>query len=181
MVDVSAIKKNRVQVVIMLIALPLLSVGAGWVLFYLQGNVTLETTNQGTFVDGVTVAELELQDPDGTVMHEGGSWWIWMVDEQCASACEETLAGLRQLHVRLNKDAPRVRRALVAENLEVNPALREHFPELVFLKAPAADVLERGVYIVDPIGNVVFRYPARTPPQPVLNDLQRLLKVSQIG
>ena len=38
-----------------------------------------------------------------------------------------------------------------------------------------------GIYIIDPLGNLVFFYPVDAPPEDVLKDLKRLLKVSQIG
>ena len=41
--------------------------------------------------------------------------------------------------------------------------------------------LEPGLYIVDPLGNLVLRYPLGAAGNSVLDDLKRLLKVSQIG
>ncbi|MEC7251173.1 MAG: hypothetical protein VXW10_08035, partial [Pseudomonadota bacterium] len=38
-----------------------------------------------------------------------------------------------------------------------------------------------GIYIIDPLGNLVFYYATETPPKDILQDLKRLLKVSQIG
>ncbi len=179
--DVTGLKRNRVQVVIMLVTFPLLSVGAAWILFYLAGNVQLDTTNNGEFVDAVKAADLALEGPDGRVLHDAGTWWIWMVTEDCEAACEETLVGLRQLHLLLNKDAERVQRGLVAMSSSPYQRVRDRFPALRFLRSGASGVLAPGVYIVDPIGNVVLRYALDTEPRPVLDDLKRLLKVSQIG
>ncbi len=183
MVDQTLLRKNRVQVVMLLVALPLVSVGAAYILFYLAGQETLlQSTNQGEFVQPpVEVAALRLEGPDGEMMTEGGTWWIWMVTEECEAACEETLFQLRQVHVLLNKDAGRVQRGLVAENAATYQRVSERFPALHFLRSANPAVLARGVYIVDPIGNVVLRYPPHTEPKPLLDDLKRLLKVSQIG
>ena len=41
--------------------------------------------------------------------------------------------------------------------------------------------LKPGIFIVDPIGNLVFWYPISDAGKPVLDDLRRLLKLSQIG
>lgn len=179
--DATGLKRNRVQVLIMLVTFPLLSVGAAWILFYLAGNVQLDTTNNGEFVDAVKVADLALEGPDGSALHDGGTWWIWMVTEECAAACEETLVGLRQLHLLLNEDAERVQRGLVAMSSSPYQQVRDRFPALRFLRSGTSGVLVPGVYIVDPIGNVVLRYARDTEPRPVLDDLKRLLKVSQIG
>ena len=45
----------------------------------------------------------------------------------------------------------------------------------------ALGVLTPGVYIVDPLGNVVLRYSHEQVGKPLLDDLKHLLKVSQIG
>jgi hypothetical protein len=41
--------------------------------------------------------------------------------------------------------------------------------------------LAAGIYIVDPLGNLVLHYPVDASGKSVLTDLKRLLKVSQIG
>jgi len=41
--------------------------------------------------------------------------------------------------------------------------------------------MPEGIYIIDPIGNFVFRYGVDGNPKDVLSDLKRLLKMSQIG
>ena len=41
--------------------------------------------------------------------------------------------------------------------------------------------LTEGIYIVDPIGNLVLHYPLSDAGKPVLTDLKKLLKLSQIG
>jgi len=38
-----------------------------------------------------------------------------------------------------------------------------------------------GVWVVDPNGNLVLRYNLAQPPEDLLKDLRRLLKVSRIG
>ncbi|MDP3715723.1 MAG: cytochrome C oxidase subunit I, partial [Burkholderiales bacterium] len=37
------------------------------------------------------------------------------------------------------------------------------------------------IYLVDPLGNVVLRYPRDADPTRIKKDLQRLLRVSRIG
>ena len=38
-----------------------------------------------------------------------------------------------------------------------------------------------GIYLVDPIGNLMMRFPADPDPSGVIKDLQRLLKYSRLG
>jgi hypothetical protein len=54
------------------------------------------------------------------------------------------------------------------------------YPDLVFLIGQV-EALAPGIYIVDPLGNLVFHYALDAAGKPVLQDLKRLLKVSQIG
>jgi hypothetical protein len=47
---------------------------------------------------------------------------------------------------------------------------------------PTAPVNDRAhIYLVDPLGNVMMRFPAGAEPRRMLKDLDRLLKASQVG
>ncbi len=47
---------------------------------------------------------------------------------------------------------------------------------------PLAPVNDRAhIYLADPLGNVMMRFPAKAEPRRMLKDLERLLKASQIG
>lgn len=166
-----------------------------WLLYSLarDGGV-MGTTNRGAFVEPpISVEELGLtwrgsfaaagtpgaREPFAT----GGTWWLWVVpDGACGADCEEALYQLRQLHVLLNRDADRVRRALLHDPSTAvdGAALASRFPRLESVSGNLGR-LEPGVYVVDPIGNLVFRYPLADPGDAMLDDLKRLLRVSQIG
>lgn len=168
---------------ITILSVSVLSLGGSYGLFYLarQGEVW-GTTNNGEFVTPpATVGSLNIRDQQNQPMAETGTWWLWVVSSgDCEGACDQALHQLRQLHALLNKDANRVRRALVQNGVSRSPALAERFPKLKFLSGQI-ESLEPGIYIVDPIGNLVFRYPFADAGKPVLEDLKKLLKVSQIG
>jgi cytochrome oxidase Cu insertion factor (SCO1/SenC/PrrC family) len=163
------------------------SLGGAYLLFLFAGDgAGWGTTNRGAFVAPPrTVASLDLRDESDTPSDTSGSWWLWVLTSRtCAAECEQALHRLRQLHILLNKDAGRVRRALVGvggdEPVGSQRGLRERYPELAVFSA-TPDGLKAGVYIVDPIGNLVLWYPLGDAGAPVLDDLKRLLKVSQIG
>ena len=48
-------------------------------------------------------------------------------------------------------------------------------------KLPAGASVRDHIYLVDPLGNVMLRYPRDPDPSRVKKDLTRLLKVSRIG
>ena len=79
----------------------------------------------------------------------------------------------------LNRDAPRGRRALVSGGHQELQAYQDLYPGLAHLVV--AGPLRNGVFIVDPIGNLVLWNPFADAGEPVLEDLRRLLKLSQIG
>jgi hypothetical protein len=145
-----------------------------------RGGGLWATTNQGAFVEPpLTARELDVRSADGRPL-ESGVWWLWIVpDGPCAAQCRRALHQLRQLHVLLNRDAGRVRRALLAGGPEASD-IAATYPRLALLSGNL-ERLEPGVYVVDPIGNLVLRYALSDAGKPVLDDLKRLLKVSQIG
>ena len=46
---------------------------------------------------------------------------------------------------------------------------------------PAAGAITNHIYVIDPLGNLMMRFPRDPDPSRMLEDLQRLLKVSRIG
>ena len=181
--DAAARRKNRIQMLVIM-AIALVSLGGSYLLYYLSRSGDIwGTTNNGAFVTPpVTVQDLEIRDAQARPLQDGGSWWLWVVPEgRCAEACDSALHQLRQLHALLNKDAPRVRRALLQQRgVAVEEAVAARYPKLEHLSGAVHD-LAPGIYIVDPIGNLVLHYPLTDAGKPVLEDLKKLLKVSQIG
>lgn len=177
----NAQQRNR-RLLLAMFAIGFVTLGASYVLFYLaRSDGVWGTTNYGTFVDPpMTVATLGLSDDRGVAVTEGGTWWLWVVaPEACRAECGTALHQLRQLHVLLNKDASRVQRGLLTRPGSAPPVLDE-YPRLVHLTGSLGD-LQEGIYIVDPIGNLVLFYPLTDAGKPVLEDLKKLLKLSQIG
>ena len=137
------------------------------------------TTNNGDFVDPpLTAEQLHLVDAHGWPFVSGGRWWLWVTAPQgCGLNCEAALAGAGRLRSLLHKDADRVRRGLLLETLARLP---QRAPDVLELTGDLG-LLKAGVYIVDPLGNLVLWYSYDDIGKPVLDDLKRLLKVSQIG
>jgi hypothetical protein len=71
---------------------------------------------------------------------------------------------------------------------QVRLALGRDAPRVAIVVAPAADLAragaaidERHIYLVDPHGNLMMRWPASPDLKRMLDDLKRLLRASQIG
>jgi len=142
------------------------------------------TTNKGTLVDPiVSVSDLGLTaDENAVSMGASGTWWLVTVsDGVCNGDCQQALHELRQLHVLLGRDASRVKRSLVELGVtQPEASLLQEYPDVTGFAGPV-HALVAGVYVVDPLGNVVLRYPYADAGKPVLDDLKQLLKVSHIG
>jgi hypothetical protein len=177
-----AATSSRTQLVL-IVVIALMSIGGAYLLFVIGSDGELwGTSNKGTFVDPpMQVAELGVRFEDGARFETGGIWWLWVVPRgPCDATCRQAVHQVRQVHVLLNRESNRVRRALVAAPQSTDAALLDRYPRLELLSGNLAQ-LQRGVYVVDPIGNLVLHYSLNDAGEPVLDDLKRLLKASQIG
>ena len=114
----------------------------------------------------------------------------------CAQACRDNLYKIQQVRLAQSKNVHRVQSLFVVPasmNGERLADLRRDFPGVLTLTAvPEAwqnlsKQLQAGaagddrVYVVDPNGNLMMSYPRDADPSGMRKDLNRLLKVSQIG
>ena len=171
-------KKNRTQVVIMIVALPLMVLFGAYSLIYLAQQEGLrETTNLGEFVDPpVRAHELGLTDAAGQPVEGSAHWWVWVVAGDCAGPCRQALAELAQLAEMLGRKAAETRLALIVNGqgaLPVGEAQAVHHS----FRSDGEETLADGVYLVDPAGNVVLRYGLTAGAATVAEDLKKLLNV----
>jgi cytochrome oxidase Cu insertion factor (SCO1/SenC/PrrC family) len=117
--------------------------------------------------------------------------WILVASDAgaCDAQCAAKLYAMRQVRLALGRNASRVARVFVVDDgREPEPAAVAPLEELIVAVAPRGMALAPGaandrahIYLVDPRGNVMMRWPARPDLRGMLNDLERLLKASQIG
>ncbi len=159
-------------------------VGAYGLFVVVREDGVWATTNRGQFVQPPMTAQgVALVDGEGQGFSLDEVWWLWVVEPgACKQPCQHAIKQLRQLHLLLNKDSVRVRRAFLTSRIQLplNGRWLAQYPQLVRLTGSLGS-LSRGVYIVDPIGNLVLWYPLIDAGSPVLDDIKRLLKVSRIG
>ena len=131
--------------------------------------------------------------PDGATADFGGKWSLLYVGRgDCDDPCKEALYRTRQVRRALGKEMSRVQRFFVATggapNTEflaaVHPGILVMTEGLASRDAVLASLgtfAEGDVFVADPLGNVVLRFPAGTAMKDMHQDLQLLLKASQIG
>jgi hypothetical protein len=179
----SSVRRNRILLVGLFAIAIVPLFGAYWLYESSRSDKPWGTTNRGELLDPiVSVSDLNLSAIDGKASMISGQWWLVVVESDgCAQECQAAVHQLHQLHILLGRDASRVRRSLVSlGDAPLDDAVHSNYPELVLFEAPHG-ALRPGVYIVDPLGNVVLRYDYRDADKPVLEDMKQLLKVSHIG
>ncbi len=160
----------------------------------------LGTSNKGVLLSPtLNVHELGLTHLDGTPwrLPEDSLKWRMLIPAvgQCGEQCRERLHITRQIHVRLNKQAPRVERAFISLEGGASPELLEYLeqdhPRTLILNAErsrfeawlAGSQLdwrpdEQVVILLDPLGQAMMFYTRDHSGTDILLDLEHLLKYS---
>lgn len=143
----------------------------------------------------------ELYDARGQLRSDWlqGRWTLlYLGAEACAQDCRHSLYFMRQLHSALGRDWPRVHTLYVRSaeaSSELQQWLTQEHPDLALgyaantwqtqVRNAFSSATQSGIYLIDPLGNLVLRYPAQfeqpSAARGVLQDLRRLLKYSQLG
>jgi cytochrome oxidase Cu insertion factor (SCO1/SenC/PrrC family) len=121
-----------------------------------------------------------------------GRWVLVTVDGgACDDYCQRKLWVIRQLRLTQGKEMERIERAwLVDDDATPSPALEQEYAGTARIAArgsavlgalPAAGTPRHHVYLIDPLGNVMLRYPRDADPSRIKKDVTRLLKVSRVG
>ena len=148
--------------------------------------------------DLLKVAPLQLtagKTLDGTPYNLGalrGSWVMVHVGEgSCDAACAQQLYLMRQIRITQGKEQSRIERLWVVTDsgtpaaalLRAHPGLHVWRPTdaAFFAQFPAVQSPAEHVYLVDPLGNLMLRFPAQPDAKRMMKDLNLLLKASQIG
>jgi hypothetical protein len=153
-------------------------------------------TNYGELLEPVTVPEIAGRRLDGTPFRLSelrGRWVVLMADDAaCAARCERKLYATRQARTIQGREQDRVVRVwLLGEKNAIAPAteLTAQHPGMVIVRTdprqwdilPGPGGAPESVYVVDPLGNLVLRYPAEPDIRRLAKDLERLLRASRIG
>lgn len=176
----------------LIVALTAAPVAASYLMYYFWRPA--DTVNHGELLEPRPLPDPPLVAADGTPFRLSqlkGKWVLVSLDGgRCDASCERKLLYMRQLRLTQGKNMDRIERlwlvtddapprgaaALAAEGTRVArgaAALAAAFP------APlrASD----HIYLADPLGNLMMRFPRDPDPKLMIRDLSRLLKASRIG
>lgn len=125
-----------------------------------------------------------------------GQWLMLQVDEAaCGAACQRKLWNMRQVRLTQGKDRDRIGRVwLITDAAPLATSLLREFHGTLFLRADRAELerflalppdpgarLADHVWLIDPLGNLMLRWPKHEDPNRMKRDLTRLLRASRIG
>jgi hypothetical protein len=112
---------------------------------------------------------------------------------ECAQACQKQLFTMRQERLMQGKEMDRVERVwLVTDREPLETVLIREYDGMHMLHADPAAVAkwlpvdpgtkaEDHIYLIDPLGNLMMRFPVDPDPRKMYKDVNKLLKASSIG
>lgn len=123
-----------------------------------------------------------------------GKWVMLQVDRaECTQACRDKLLTMRQLRLMQGKEMERVERVwLVTDEAPIETMLIREYDGTDMLRVDAAKLkawlpVEPGtsaadhIYLIDPLGNLMMRFPKDPDPGKMKKDISKLLRASAIG
>lgn len=123
-----------------------------------------------------------------------GKWTMVQVDGAgCSAACLDKLYKMRQVRLTQGKNMNRVQRLWIIDDTgSVSDSVLRDYAGTIIVRAdnpkmgelmrslPATAAPSEHIWLVDPLGNVMLRYPPAADPSRMKNDLTRVLRVSRI-
>lgn len=158
-----------------------------------------ELINPAVPLTEFTLSALQGPDKEFTLDTVRGLWTMLYVPAgNCEEACQRNLYHMRQVRLALNHRMDRVQRAVVVQDATQVPdsILAEHkgliaatgatvplgeFTAQVAQAQQGMNPMQDAIYLIDPFGNLMLRFPPDLAPESMLKDIKHLLKVSRIG
>ena len=176
------VKRGRVKLALLLalFALPLFAAWAAYVSGWMSGNAA----NYGTLLPPRL-----LEDPALVALR--GKWVLVSLDRgACDASCEQKLYYMRQARRAQGRQMNRVERLWIVTDAGPPAAALLAAIEGTHLARsdeklagafPADRAATEHIYLVDPLGNLMLRFPRDPDPSKIVKDLERLLKYSGFG
>jgi ferric-dicitrate binding protein FerR (iron transport regulator) len=181
------------RVAFLILALCAAPTAAAWFAYFVWPPHS--RTNYGELIEPRPLPDPELRRLDGSAYRLSqlrGKWILLQIDSGvCREACRKRLLYMRQARLAQGRDAERIERVWLLDDAAVpDPALlRDHeglnvararngtfLAEFPHWEGPAGHI-----YVVDPLGTLMLRFPGDPDERRMLNDLARLLRASRIG
>lgn len=165
---------------------------AAWL--YLGGADLRPTgkTNHGELLE--PLANIDELLPDSAIVARADGRWLLVYANigVCDKTCEAALQMLRQSRLMLGHDRERLSRVflhgnsapdtvLIANEHQGLITLQDNDLSVLLSNKKPMDLAAGGFYLVDPLGNLVMYFRPDIQPRDMVEDIERLLKLSRIG
>ena len=154
-------------------------------------------TNYGALLEQTPVDAIGGQPVRGAVatLGELHGHWIMLVaaPSACNESCREQLVQIRQIRLMTGKERTRIERVwLLTDEGRPDPELLAQHEGLLVIRASASDVGQHlpatettsvadHIWLVDPLGHLMMRFPPDADPSRVKKDVAKVLRASQVG
>jgi cytochrome oxidase Cu insertion factor (SCO1/SenC/PrrC family) len=149
--------------------------------------------NHGELLPPQPLPDAHFRLIDGTPfqLHQlKGKWVLVMADSgRCDAFCQRKLVYLRQVRLAQGKEKERIERVwLITDEERPEAALLAQHEGAWAIRAagsgllellPVKDALGDHVFVIDPLGNLMMRYPPDFDPRKMVKDIARLLRHSK--
>jgi len=156
-------------------------------------------TNYGALLDPriypmPALDAITLDGKPATLEAYKGKWIMLQVDDaDCRERCKKKLFEMRQLRLIQGKEMDRIERVwLITDGQPLDTLVMREYDGTRMLRAKPDALkawlpIEAGttvfdhIYMIDPLGNLMMRFPKDADPNKVKKDIAKLLKASSIG
>ena len=186
------IQKSNRRKFLLLLALMCAPVVISYTLYFLDYKP--ESKHYGDLIPIVKVTGKATNQADNTILRMKdlhGKWVLVTVDSGlCDEACQQKLYFMRQVRLVQGKQKHRIERLwLINDDVIPDAELVKQYEGAFFAKAKDSEILgfietkeiqTKHIYLIDPIGNLMMRFPENVDGTKMGHDIKRLLHVSQL-
>lgn len=186
------IQKSNRRKFLLLLALMCAPVVISYTLYFLEYRP--ESKHYGDLIPIVKVIGAGTNQSDNTILRMKdlhGKWILVTIDSgYCDEACQEKLYFMRQVRLVQGKEKHRIERLwLINDNAIPDAELVKQYEGTLFVNAKDSEIpgfietresQTKHIYLIDPIGNLMMRFPENVDGTKMGHDIKRLLHVSQL-
>ena len=186
------IQKSNRRKLLLLLALMCAPVVISYALYFLDYKP--ESKHYGDLIPIVKVTGKATNQVDNTILRMKdlhGKWVLVTIDSgHCDEACQQKLYFMRQVRLVQGKQKHRIERLwLINDDVIPNAELVKEYEGTFFAKAQDSEILgfietkeiqTKHIYLIDPMGNLMMRFPENVDRTKMGHDIKRLLHVSQL-
>lgn len=184
-------KANRLKF-LLLLTLMCAPVIISYMLYFFEYRP--ESKHYGDLIPIVKITGKGTNQADNTILRMKdlhGKWVLVTVDSgYCDEVCQNKLYIMRQVRLVQGKEKHRIERLwLINDNVVPDAELIKQYEGTYFVNAKDSetlgtietmDVQTKHIYLIDPIGNLMMRFPENADGTKMGHDIKRLLHVSQL-